>query len=417
MDRELLRQYAELVVNVGVNIQKGQKAVINCPVECAEFARLMTTAAYDAGASDVFLNWRDDYITREKLLKADDGVFDSVYPWDAQKRYDLVEDGAAFISVAASDPENLRGVDPGRLSRAEAAAARDANTREARRRMMANWCPWCVVSVPIPSWAKKVFPSLPDGEALEALWDSIFSAVRIRKGGDAVAEWREHCRNLESKAKGLTSLGLRKLHYVNSLGTDLTVEMPEGHIWLAGGDTAKSGIRFVANMPTEEVFSAPKRDGLNGVLYASKPLVIHGNIVEDIRFTFKDGRITEISASSNGDILRKEVETDEGAHYIGEIALVPYDSPISRSGILFYNTLFDENAACHFAYGEAYPSCVEDGDSKSAEELLKAGINADSSVHTDFMVGTEDLSITGTTADGRTVSIFENGNFSDGLGF
>ena len=202
------------------------------------------------------------------------------------------------------------------------------------------------------------------------------------------------------------------MRYKNSLGTDLTVELPENNRWLAGGDVSKAGFKFVANMPTEEVFSAPKRDGVNGALYASKPLVLSGNIVEGLRLEFKDGRIVDVHADTNEEVLRKAVDTDEGSHYLGEIALVPSDSPISNSGIIFYNTLFDENASCHFAFGEAYPSCVAGGEEMSEEELLERGINAKSGTHVDFMVGTADLSITGTTRAGKEVTIFENGNFA-----
>ncbi|MCR5808118.1 MAG: aminopeptidase [Clostridiales bacterium] len=411
MNAKMLWQYARLVVEVGVNLQKGQPVMINCPVDCAPFARMLTTAAYDVGAKDVIINWRDDYCAREHWLKADDSVFDSVDPWVVLQRNTLAKEGVGCISVSASDPENLRGVDPSRLRRANTAAGRDL--KEFSRMMMSNALPWCVVSVPIPAWAKKVFPGLSAEEAVDKLWDEIFKAVRITEDGDAVAEWRAHCANIEGKAKALTEYDFAELHYKNSLGTDLRVKMPENHLWLAGGDICKTnGVKFVANMPTEEVFSAPLRTGVDGTLAASKPLVLNGNVVEGIRFTFKDGRIDEIHADTNEETLRTQVGLDEGSHYLGEIALVPYDSPISNSGILFFNTLFDENASCHFAFGEAYPACIKGGDDLSVEELKAAGINAESNTHVDFMVGTRDLEITGTTRDGRVIKVFENGNFA-----
>lgn len=409
MNEKMLKEYARLVVEVGINVQKGQRLVINCPIECAQFGRMLTSAAYDVGAKDVIVNWRDDYIAREHWLKADDSVFDAVHPWDAEKSLTLAKEGAGFISISASDPENLRGVDPDRLKRYSIAVGRDM--KESSKLMMSNFCPWCVVSIPILSWAKKVFPDLSAEEAMDRLWQEIFNAVRITEDGDAVEAWRQHCENLETRSKKLNEFNFKSLRYTNSLGTDLTVGMPEEHVWMAGGDTSRAGIKFVANMPTEEIFSAPKKDDVNGVLYASKPLNLNGNIVDGIKLTFKDGRIVDIHADCGEDILRAAIETDEGSHYLGEIALVPYDSPISNSGVLFFNTLFDENASCHFAFGEAYPSCVKGGDDLSTEELIKRGINADSAEHTDFMVGTADLSIIGTTHDGREIPVFVNGNF------
>ena len=409
MNAKMLWQYARLVVEVGINVQKGQPIMINCPVDRADFARMLVTAAYDAGAKEVHLNWRDDYCARQRGLKADDSVFDSVHPWEVMKRMELAKEGVGCISVAASDPENMRGVDPDRLRRANMAAGRDL--KDFMRIQMSNGIPWCVVSVPIASWAKKVFPELSEDEAMERLWEEIFKAVRITEDGDAVAEWRAHCERIEGFAARMTEYDFAELHYKNSIGTDLTVRMPENHMWLAGGDYCK-GVKFVANMPTEEVFSAPLRTGVEGTLVAAKPLVLNGNVIDGIRFTFREGRIVEIHADKGEETLRAEVELDEGSHYLGEIALVPYDSPISNSGILFYNTLFDENAACHFAFGEAYPACIKGGDDKDVEELKAAGINVESNTHVDFMVGTRDLEIVGTTRDGRKIKVFENGNFA-----
>lgn len=410
MNENMLWQYARLVIGVGINVQKGQPIMVNCPVECAEFGRLLAKAAYEAGAKEVHMLWRDDIISREYWLHADDSVFDSVPEWEILKRNELAKEGVGSISIAASDPENLKGVDPDRLRRAGIASGRDL--KEFSHKLMANYLPWCVVSVPIPSWAKKVFPGVPVEEAMEKLWQAIFKAVRITEDGDAVSEWRRHCGNIEGKARAMTEYDFEELHYVNASGTDLYVKMPENSVWTAGGEYTKGGVKFVANMPTEEVFSAPLRTGVNGTLAASKPLVLHGNVVEGIRFTFREGRITDIHADTNEEALRTEVGLDEGSHYLGEIALVPYDSPISNSGILFYNTLFDENASCHFAFGRAYPSCIRGGEELPPEKLIEKGLNAESSTHVDFMVGTRDLSIIGKTRDGKTVKVFENGNFA-----
>lgn len=409
MNSELLRKYARLAVCSGINIQKGQKLVISAPIECADFVRLCTEEAYSAGAADVIINWYDDICSRQRWLHGDDSLFDSIYPWVVQRNDILSEEGAGFLSIHASDPENLRGVDPDRLRRADIANGKAQKAY--MKRLMANAAPWCVVSIPIPSWAAKVFPN--DSNAVEKLWNAVLSAVRIKEDSDPVEEWNRHCEKLAERSKILNDYGFKYLKYKNSMGTDLTVELPENHVWAGGADCcSKTGVRFIANMPTEEIFTAPKREGINGTLYASKPLVINGNVVNGIRFGFTDGRITDIHADTCEDILRAAIDTDEGSHYIGEIALVPHDSPISNSGILFFNTLFDENASCHFAFGEAYPGCIKGGDDMTNDELISAGINADSSMHEDFMVGTSDLSIIGITHDGKEITVFENGNFA-----
>lgn len=409
MNQNMLWQYAELVINVGVNVQKGQPVVINCPVDRADFARLLTKAAYKNGAKEVIVDWRDDFCSRESWLCAADEVFNGMHSWESEKLNTLAKEGAAYISIAASDPENLKGVDPERMSRYFTAANKELETFQ--KLEMTNGFPWCVVSVPVVSWATKVFPGIPEDEAMEKLWEAIFKMVRISENGNAVEAWKEHSKNLRHRCEVLNTMDLKEVHYKNALGTDLRVELPENCSWLGGSETCKSGVEFVANMPTEEVFSAPKRTGVNGVLYASRPLVLKGNVVEDIRFEFKDGKIISAKASKGEDVLIKTLDEDENNRYLGEIALVPYASPISESKITFFNTLFDENASCHFAFGEAYASSVKNGENMTEEELLDAGINAKAIDHVDFMVGTPDLSIEGITRSGEKVTVFENGNF------
>ena len=247
-------------------------------------------------------------------------------------------------------------------------------------------------------------------EAVEKLWDAIFEAVRITGDGKAVERWRAHVSTLQERVDKLNGLCLERLHYTNSLGTDLTIRLPESHLWSGGDGAAATGQRFVANIPTEEIFTAPLRDGVDGVVYASMPLAHDGNIITGIRFTFRDGRIVEAHADQGEEQLKAAISLDEGAARLGEVALVPYDSPISRQGILYYNTLFDENASCHLAFGEAYAECVRGGEGMTREELRAAGLN-DSITHVDFMVGTPDLSITGYTRDGRKVPVFIDGHF------
>lgn len=403
-----LEEYAHLLIEVGLNVQKGQYLVIRSPIACADFARLCVKAAYEVGAKQVIMQWSDDYVSRQFWLNAHDDVFDNVFPWEVDLNLGLAKLGAARLSIVGNDPENLKGVDPDRISRAE--KANGAAQREYYNLMTCSAFPWCVASIPVPSWAKKVFPDLTEEEAMNKLWTAIFDAVRINNCGGAVQRWREHCDYLKTKRELLNDYNFKYLHYTNSLGTDLMVELPEDHIWMAGSEFSKSGIEFVANMPTEEVFTAPKRDGVNGKIVASLPLVDGGNIIDGFYMILKDGVITEVHAEKGEEYLKNAISIDEGASRFGEVALVPYDSPISNSGILFYNTLFDENASCHFAFGEAYP-CLKGGENMTKEELSERGLN-DSITHCDFMVGTKDLSIVGITHDGERIAVFKDGNFA-----
>ena len=410
MKEELLREYARLAVRMGVNLQKEQKLVIRAGVDSAPFARLICEEAYAVGARDVIVHWSDELIARQRYLRADNDVFDSAYPWQVQMFDLLSEEGAAFLSVSSGDPAVFAGVDPDRIRRFSIAYG-NANEKFYAR-LMASKIAWTIVAVPCAPWAKKIFPGKPEDEATELLWDAILRTVRIREGEDAVALWTAHCDRLGERARKLNDYAFAALRYENSLGTRLTVELPEGHIWAGGSEKDEKGTTFIANMPTEEIFTAPKRDGVNGVVYSSKPLVLNGNLVEGIRLTFRDGRIVEAHADKGEEYLLAEINIDEGAHYLGEAALVPYHSPISESGILFYDTLFDENASCHFAFGEAYPTCIEGGAEQSKEELIARGVNAESNTHVDFMVGTADLSITGITRDGKEIPVFVNGDFA-----
>ena len=406
---EKLREYAKLLVEIGIGLQKGQNLVISAPVECAHFARLCAHCAYENGAREVIMNWSDDLLSREKYLYADASVFDSVPAWRAAFYNDYAEEGANYLAISASDPETLRGVDPDRLLRAQQSSAKALDPFY--RRQMQNGFAWCIASVPIPSWAKKVFPDCEEAAATARLWDAIFEAVRITGDGSAVDAWRAHLATLDARKEKLNALRLRSLHYQNALGTDLTIALPEGHLWASGAGKTPAGQSFIANMPTEEIFTAPQKNGVNGVVYAAKPLVENGNIIEDFYFVVKDGRIEEFHAKRGEEFLRAALDADEGARYFGEVALVPYDSPISNQNLLYFNTLFDENASCHLAFGEAYGECLAGGTEMSREELQEHGLNY-SIAHCDFMIGTRDLQITGETADGKTVEIFKGGNFA-----
>ena len=402
-------EYAKLLVEVGVNIQKGQNLVISCPVDCAWFARLCAKAAYAAGCREVIMNWGDELLGREKYLHAADDVFDSVPEWRVRFSTDYARGGAAFLHIAGSDPEILKGVDQDRLVRS--ARSSGEAMKEYRQLQMSNAVPWSIGAIPVPSWAKKVFPGVSEEEAVNKLWDAIFTSVRVSGDGTAVQRWKEHLDTLQIRIDKLNALRLESLHYTNSLGTDLTIRLPEDHIWGGGDGTSKAGIHFIANMPTEEIFTAPLKNGIDGVVYSAMPLVLSGDLVDKFHFVIKEGKIVEVHAEVGEAKLKAETTLDEGASYFGEVALVPYDSPIRNQELLFYNTLFDENAACHLAFGEAYSECIKGGADMSKEELKAHGLN-DSITHVDFMVGPADLSITGKTHDGREVPIFVNGNFA-----
>ncbi|MDR0293494.1 MAG: aminopeptidase [Oscillospiraceae bacterium] len=400
-------QFARLAVNIGANVQKGGTLVLSAPVECAGFARLIAEAAYEAGAREVVTRWSDDAMARLKYLKADGAVFDEFPRWMKVMYDEFAGKKAALLTIHATDPELLKDADPDRITRWGKASG--TALKPFFDKQMANEFAWCIVSMPTPSWARRVFPGLDGEAAVDALWNAIEKATRLE--GDAVANWREHLAVMERRAAGLTDYNFKKIRYLNGLGTDLTVELPDNHKWIACGEKTKDGVPFVANMPSEEIFTLPKKDGVNGVLYSSMPLSLNGNIVDGMRFTFKDGRIVDAQAEKGLEYLRNELNIDEGARYLGEAALVPHNSPISNLGILFYNTLFDENASCHFAFGKAYP-CFRDAETAGGEVMKARGMN-DSLTHTDFMVGTADLSIVGTTQDGREIPVFVNGNFAE----
>lgn len=408
MDKNLLKNYARLLVKIGINIQPNQTLVISSPVDCADFARLITETAYEEGAREVVLNWNDDIVSKLRYLYAPDEVFDQFPEWRKQFYLSYAEQGAAFLSISASDPELMKDVDPGRIARAKKTAS--IELKEHSDNLMNNRNVWCVASVPTPSWAAKVFPGIPQDQAVEKLWNAILTSVRA-DGQDPVEAWKIHKTSLKQKLDKLNDMQLQWIHIRNKLGTDLKIELPEDHIWLGGSDISEDGIEFIANMPTEEIFTSPARNGVNGRVVSSMPLNYNGSLIEDFSFTFKDGEIVDFSAKKGYDSLKHLIETDEGSRFLGEVALVPYDSPVSNLNILFYNTLFDENASCHLAIGKAYPVSLRGGESMTREELLDAGIN-DSLVHVDFMFGTPDLEIDGLTKDGQRAAIFRKGNFA-----
>ena len=408
MNNELLEKYALLLVKTGINIQKDQTLVINSPIECASFTRIVSKIAYIEGAREVVINWRDELSTKIKFMHAPEEVFEEYPEWQRDFYLSNASKGAAFLSISASDPELMKEVNPERMTKSHKAAS--TAIKEYRDKLMSNRNVWCIASIPTIAWAKKIFPELSEDEAMEKLWNSIFKTVRVDTV-DPVASWETHKSNLKKSMSFLNLNNFKYLQYKNSLGTDLKIELPENHLWLGGSERTPEGIEFIANMPTEEVFTLPKKTGVNGIVVSSKPLNYNGNLIEEFSLTFEQGKIVDFKAKKGYDILKSIIETDEGSYYLGEVALVPHDSPISNSNILFYNTLFDENASCHLAIGKAYPVCIKNGENLSDEELQKLEVN-DSFMHVDFMVGSEDLQIIGITADGKEIPVFENGNFA-----
>ena len=407
-DLEMLKKdYAELVVRSGINIQKGQRLQITSEIECADFVRLCADAAYDAGCKEVLFRWRDDELTRMKYLKAADEVFDSIDQWDVDRMNGLADEGCAFLTIYAEDPESMKGVDPDRIRRAQITSGKALE--HYRQKMMSSECSWCVCSVPSKAWSKLVFPELSEEEAVARMWEEILACCRV-DGGDAIRNWQDHIDELKKHVDILNDYNFKTLRYRNLAGTDVTVDLPEGHYWEGGSEKDATGVIFSPNMPTEEVFTLPDRNSMNGTIVSTKPLSHNGTVIEGIVFKVENGKIVEAHADKGEDILKDAISVDEGASYFGEVALVPYDSPISNSGVLFFNTLFDENASCHFAFGEAYPM-IKGSENMSRDELEAHGVNV-SMTHVDFMVGSEDLEITGITHDGEEIAVFRNGNFA-----
>ena len=404
-----LSEYAHLLVEVGLNLQPGQTPRIASPVECAPLARKCVEAAYDCGARDVVLEWRDDFITRQRYLKADEAVFGEFPDYQTAKFNWMLENGCPALSITGSDPEMLKGVDPARIQTAERTSAKP--TKPWYDAMMASRFQWTIGAHPTRAWAEKVFPDKKGEDAIDALWDAIFAVCRITGDGKGVERWKAHVEATARRSKMLNDFNFKSLHYTNSLGTDLTIRLPENHVWAGGSEASEAGVEFVANMPTEEIFTAPCWDGVDGRVYASLPLALSGNLVKNFYMDFKDGKIVDFHAEEGEEYLRDSLTMDEGSSYLGEVALVAHDSPINNTGILFYNTLFDENASCHLAFGAAYPTCIKGGEKLSEDEQKKAGLNQ-SINHVDFMIGTADLSIVGTTHDGREIPVFVDGNFA-----
>lgn len=403
----LLENYAELIVRAGVNVQPGQIVMINSPVECAPFARLLCAKAFDMGAGDVFVFWNDGPLRKLRLERAGIGYLEDIPAWQRDARlYYVQEKGACVISIYADDPDLLRGVDVQKAAAEHKALA--TALKPYRSYMMNNEARWVVASVPTVGWAKKVFPQLSSSDAVEALQQAIYKACRA-DGENPLAAWQQHTAQMQARLTRMNDYRFAALHYTSNNGTDITVGLADDHLWCGGIEYDQQQIPFSANIPTEEIYTAPHKDRADGIVKSTKPLLYNGILIEELALTFKDGRVVDFSAREGAETLGHLLETDEGSRHLGEVALVPYDSPISNTGILFYNTLFDENAACHFALGEAYPTtiCCDD---RCEDALQRRGLNT-SLNHEDFMIGAPDTTIDGITHSGKRIAVFRNGNF------
>lgn len=409
MDQIKLEEYARLIVDQGLNVKARQLVVISAPVEAKALVRAVSKAAFERHAGDVVVRYKDDVVEKERLEHADDAAFDHVPDYDALFFNETAKDGACYLNITGNDPDLMKGVDMTRLVEYRA-KLREA-TKLQHDKLDHMEAQWCVAACATPGWAQKVYPELSFHDAIERLWNAIFDACRVEPG-KTKENWERHNASFVKKVDLLNGLDIASLHYKNKRGTDLVVKLPDGYRFAGGSSTLRDARHTVyfPNIPTEEVFSAPYKYGVDGVLYATMPLIYNGSVIEDFHFRFQEGKVVDFDARTGRDVLEAILKSDRNAAYLGEVALVPVDSPISKMDTIFYNTLFDENASCHFALGAAYLECVCDGLELREDQMDAVGLN-DSRVHVDFMVGSEDLSIVATLKNGAKVDVFKNGNW------
>ncbi|MDE5856031.1 MAG: aminopeptidase [Anaeroplasmataceae bacterium] len=408
MKEEILKNYAKLVVKTGANVQKNQDVVISASVEDAYFVKYVVEEAYKAGARAVSVDWSYQPLSKLSYEYESVETLKELPEWYLKKQEYRVEKLPAMIHIISEDPDGLSGIDQAKLLEVQMAIG---PVLMKYREQKDNKFQWTIVGIPGEKWAKKVFPKLSTEKAMEALWDAILKVTRVY--GDPIENWNKHNANLSEKTSKLNALGVKTLTYKSKNGTDFTIDIHPDMNFLAGGETTLSGVFYNPNMPTEECFTSPVKTSCNGVVMATKPLSVRGVLVSDFGFRFENGRAVEVICKNAEykDVLEKLISTDEGAAMLGEVALVPYDSPINQTGLLFYNTLYDENACCHLALGRAFTECIKDYQTKSGEDIKKVDLNT-SMIHVDFMIGSKDLDITAETFDGKNVQIFKNGTWA-----
>ena len=406
MKKTVMRSYAKLIVRVGANVQKGQEVRVFASLDQPEFIKMLAEECYKAGASRVTVDWKYPELTKlaARYMKLRD--LSETREWEKARMQDMVDHLPVRIFIESEDPDGLRGINPKYFT---AFAAR-IKISKPYRDAIDNKHQWCIAAVPGEAWAKKVHPELSKRAAVEQLWKDILYTARA-DGEDPIADWEEHNRDLKARSKYLNDLHLRELRYHSANGTDFKVGLIPTAEFHAGRDTTMQGVVYDPNMPTEEVFTSPDRRTAEGIVYATKPLSYQGQLIENFSVRFEKGRAVEVKAEKGQDVLEQIISMDEGCHYLGECALVPKESPIHQSGLLFYNTLFDENAACHLALGFGFDECVKGFENMTKEELYEIGVN-DAGNHTDFMIGSDDLSIDGVDEHGNVHPIFRNGTWA-----
>ena len=407
MKKTRLKEYANLIARCGVNVQRGQEVIITAELDQPEFVEMLVAECYRAGAKKVSVDWTHQALMRSHVRYCTEKVLGTLDDWQIQKWERQADVLPCKIYLLSEDPDGLSGINQKKYA---SAMANRSKTIKPIRMRMENRYQWCIAAVPGKKWAKKVFPGVRTSAALEKLWDAILLTSRVN--GDALGAWERHNADLAAKCEYLNSLGIKELRYSSKNGTDLRVGLLSDALFMAGGErTLGRGVYFNPNIPSEEVFTSPRRGDADGIVYSSKPLSYGGQLIENFWVRFEGGRAVEVGAEKNEEMLREIISMDEGAAYLGEVALVPYSSPIRESGILFYNTLFDENAACHLALGRGFTNTLRDYDKYTEEECHEKGIN-DSIVHEDSMIGTEDMDITAILEDGREAPIFRGGNWA-----
>ena len=403
--KENLQQYARLLLQEGVNLQQDQLLVINGDVENKDFVYIVVEEAYALGAKDVHINWRSTITAKSRLTHAKDTVLANPAPWIADMYHHIVDSNACILSLISANPFAYEGVPSEKIALSSRSMSK--LTKFYHEAIMDSSLTWCVASVATLTWANLLGYEGDDDEKINRLWNTIFTLCRMKNVSEDES-FSTHLNRLAQRTATLNDLQLVSLHYTCPNGTDLTIALPEGHLWLGGKEASKKGIIFDANIPTEEVFTAPHYAGANGTVYSTKPLIYDGNQIEEFYFTFKDGKVVDYGAKEGKEYLTNLIETDENSCYLGEVALVDHYSPISQSNMIFFETLYDENASCHLALGAAYPTCLENSDGMSQEELRNHGLNT-SLAHTDFMIGHEHMTIIGLTKDGKEVPIMIDG--------
>lgn len=407
MNKTIIKKYARLIAEVGANVQKGQEVIIRSEVENPEFALFLTDECYKLGASKVTIEWRYGPLTKLNYKKRSLKTLSTVEDWEIEKLKQRAKTLPVLILIECDDPDSLKGVNQEKVAKSRMAVMKKTKPISDT---MSDKYQWCIAAIPGKKWAKKVFPNDSTSVAVKKLWNAILYTSRVTD--DPVQAWKDHNEDLLNRSDYLNSLNLRYLCYKSSNGTDLKVGLIDRGTFMGGGETTLgTNVYYNPNIPTEEVFTSPKAGDVEGIVYATKPLSYQGELIENFWVRFENGKVAETGGEKNAELLEKLVNMDEGAKMLGECALVPYDSPINNSGILFYNTLFDENCCCHLALGRGFNNTLRGYEDMTFEECKKAGIN-DSSIHVDFMIGSKDLTIDGIDDNGTKIAIFKDGNWA-----